>query len=229
MPEGNFGTPVMRFLVTLATAATRQTSVAFTTTNGTARAGEDYLATQGTLVFKAGEKARTVDVRVVGDARVESDETLTVTLSNPAGLTLGTATATGTIVNDDAAKPAASPATSRSVGSPAPQRTAVSGMPAFLAVAPQAASFGASTTSTASGRGWAGAATPATESGVVAAVAPPPPDRLSVSPAAVVAIAAATPPRPQPAPGRTAAAAPPSGGRLEAFAELAGRDGLFGS
>ena len=108
--EGHFGTPVMRFTITLASAATRQTSVDYVTSNGTAIAGEDYFAARGTLAFRPGETTRTVDVRVVGDVRVESDETLTMTLSNPSGLTLGTATATGTIVNDDSNAPPAPPA-----------------------------------------------------------------------------------------------------------------------
>jgi subtilisin family serine protease len=216
MPEGNFGTPVMRFLVTLATAATRQTSVAFTTTNGTAIAGEDYLAAKGAVVFRAGETAKTVDVRLVGDTRVESDETLTVALSNPVGLTLGIATATGTIVNDDAATPAARPATVRVVGSLLPQRAAVAAMPAFLAVAPQAALVGPPV------------AAPATQTTAVIAN-PPPPDRLRTSPVAVLAIAVATPPTPQATPGKTAAGAPPSRVRLEAFATLADGRGLFGS
>jgi subtilisin family serine protease len=107
--EGHFGTPVMRFTITLATPATRQTSVNYVTSNGTAIAGEDYFATKGTAVFKAGEISKTVDVRVVGDVRVESDETLTMTLSKPVGLTLGKATATGTIVNDDSNSPPTTP------------------------------------------------------------------------------------------------------------------------
>lgn len=107
--EGHFGTPVMRFTLTLASAATQQTSVAYATSNGTAIAGEDYFAAKGTAVFKAGEKSKTVDVRVVGDTRVEADETLTITLSNPVGLTITTATATGTIVNDDSNAPPTTP------------------------------------------------------------------------------------------------------------------------
>lgn len=105
--EGHFGTPVMRFTVTLASAVTRQTSVEYATSNGTAIAGEDYFAARGLLVFLPGQTSRTVDLRVVGDVRVESNETLTMTLSNPSGLTLGTAAATGTIVNDDTNAPAA--------------------------------------------------------------------------------------------------------------------------
>lgn len=99
--EGNFGTPVMRFILTLAAKTTRQASVSFVTANGTALAGEDYFATRGTVVFRPGETSKTIDVRIVGDTRVETDETLTVVLSAPLGLTLGNTSATGTIENDD--------------------------------------------------------------------------------------------------------------------------------
>lgn len=109
LPEGNFGTPVMRFTLTLAAKSTRQASVSYATSDGTARAGEDYLAAKGTVVFMPGETSKTIDVRIVGDTRVETDETLTVTLSNPSGLTLGTATATGTIINDDGISPTPPP------------------------------------------------------------------------------------------------------------------------
>jgi hypothetical protein len=82
-------------------------TVAYTTANGTATAGSDYTATSGTLTFAPGETVQTVDVPIVGDTTLEPDETFTLTLSNPVNATLGTATATGTITNDDLA--AASP------------------------------------------------------------------------------------------------------------------------
>ena len=76
--------------------------VNYATANGTATAGSDYTATSGTLTFAAGETTKTVSVPVLGDTSVESDETFTLTLSNPAGATLGAAaSATATIVNDD--------------------------------------------------------------------------------------------------------------------------------
>ena len=57
----------------------------------------------GTLSFAAGQTSQTITVNVAGDTTVEADEGFTVTLSNPsAGTTIGTAAATGTILNDDA-------------------------------------------------------------------------------------------------------------------------------
>jgi hypothetical protein len=55
------------------------------------------------VTFAPGETSKTVTVSVTGDTAVEGDEAFTVTLSSPTNATLGTATGTGTIVNDDTA------------------------------------------------------------------------------------------------------------------------------
>jgi Calx-beta domain-containing protein/hemolysin type calcium-binding protein len=102
-PEGNSGSQPATFTVSLAKASPLRVSVAYATANGTATAGTDYTATSGTLVFAPGQTTKTVAVPVVGDTAYESDETFSFTLSNAVNATLGTATATGTITNDDAA------------------------------------------------------------------------------------------------------------------------------
>lgn len=56
----------------------------------------------GTLAFAVGESSKVIRVQIRGDQVVEPDELLTVTLSNPSdNLTIGTATATSTVLNDD--------------------------------------------------------------------------------------------------------------------------------
>ncbi|MBE9112179.1 M10 family metallopeptidase C-terminal domain-containing protein, partial [Nodosilinea sp. LEGE 07298] len=56
----------------------------------------------GTATFAAQEIEQAIAVNVRGDLVAEADETFAVTLSNPSdGATLTTATATGTILNDD--------------------------------------------------------------------------------------------------------------------------------
>jgi Ca2+-binding RTX toxin-like protein len=55
----------------------------------------------GVAHFPAGRSTVTFEVRVAGDRQVEPDENYVVTLSNPTGATLGQATATGVIINDD--------------------------------------------------------------------------------------------------------------------------------
>ena len=101
--EGNSGTSNMTFTVTLSKAATGAVTVNYATSNGTATAGQDYTAATGTVTFAAGETSKTITVAVTGDATVEPTETFTVTLSNPTGATIATASATGTITNDDTA------------------------------------------------------------------------------------------------------------------------------
>jgi Calx-beta domain/RTX calcium-binding nonapeptide repeat (4 copies) len=102
LAEGSSGSQPALFTVNLAKASPLRITVAYATANGTATAGTDYTATSGTLVFAPGETSQSVDVAVLGDTAVEPDETFTLTLSNPVNATLGTATATGTITNDDA-------------------------------------------------------------------------------------------------------------------------------
>ncbi|WP_205666092.1 Calx-beta domain-containing protein [Aquabacter cavernae] len=101
--EGNSGTKVMTFTVTLSSAATGPVSVAYATANGTATAGSDYVATSGTLTFAAGETTKTIQVTVNGDTAVEANETLILNLSAPSGATIADGSGTGTITNDDTA------------------------------------------------------------------------------------------------------------------------------
>jgi len=100
--EGNSGQTNLAFAVTLSQASTVPIVVGYASADGTASAGSDYTATNGSLTFNPGETSKTINVPVTGDVFFEPDETLTVTLSNPtAGVTLSDATATGTITNDD--------------------------------------------------------------------------------------------------------------------------------
>ena len=104
--EGNSGTTILNLPVTRTNAASVFT-VNYTVTGSTATVGTDYatLAT-GTLAFTAGSAAtQNIDITVNGDTTIESNEVITVTLSaivNSVGVTtLGTATANGTVTNDD--------------------------------------------------------------------------------------------------------------------------------
>ncbi|MGL5035231.1 MAG: choice-of-anchor I family protein, partial [Microcystaceae cyanobacterium] len=99
--EGNTGNKNATFTVSFSDAFGQPVTVAYTTTNGTAIAGSDYVVTQGTLTFAAGETQKTIDVPVIGDITIELDETFFVNLSNPTNATLSTETETGTITNDD--------------------------------------------------------------------------------------------------------------------------------
>ena len=87
------------FTVTLDEAASGTVTVDYATSDGSADAGDDYTATSGTLSFSAGTTTQSISVEIEDDIENESDETFTVTLSNPSGADLGTSSATGTIEN----------------------------------------------------------------------------------------------------------------------------------
>lgn len=80
-------------------------SVRLSTSDETAIAGADYEATSKVVTFAPGVTQVTVSVPVIGDLADEADETFGVTLSEPAGLTIGTGNATGTIIDDDLPAP----------------------------------------------------------------------------------------------------------------------------
>lgn len=77
-------------------------TVNYTTTNVTASAGIDYIATGGTLTFANGETIKSFTVPVLEDSIVEGDETIAVVLSSPsAGAVLLNGTANISILDND--------------------------------------------------------------------------------------------------------------------------------
>lgn len=102
--EGSSGSTPFTFTVSLDKASDTLQTVSWTVGLSTASADDFPAGTpmSGVVEFAAGTTSRTISIDVAGDSVVEADETFTVTLSGAsAGLQLGTATATGTIVNDD--------------------------------------------------------------------------------------------------------------------------------
>lgn len=103
--EGNSGAGTLAFTVTLSAAASGPVTVDYATSNGSAKAGQDYTAQTGTLTFAAGETSKVVNIQVTGDTAIEANETIKLTLSSPTGATIRDGGAIGTIVNDDTATP----------------------------------------------------------------------------------------------------------------------------
>jgi hypothetical protein len=99
--EGNGGVTYLNFTVTLSFAPTGPVTIDYSTANGTATAGSDYLAVAGTLNFAAGETVKTVSVPIIGDTVPEDTETFTLNLSNASGATIADNQGIGTITNDD--------------------------------------------------------------------------------------------------------------------------------
>jgi hypothetical protein len=66
-------------------------TVDYTTSDGTAVAGEDYTATSGTLTFVAeDDREETFVVPILADDDAEDEEAFTITLANPTGSISGT-------------------------------------------------------------------------------------------------------------------------------------------
>ena len=82
-------------------------TVNYSTSDGTAVAGEDYTSTQGTLTFPPGEVSATFTVPIIDDGNPEPDETVNLTLSEPTGgASLGTRTTAELTIIDDQGPPA---------------------------------------------------------------------------------------------------------------------------
>jgi M6 family metalloprotease-like protein len=91
--------------------------VAYTTANGTATAGTDYTARTGTATFAAGVATVNIAVPITNDTVVEGNETFTVALSSPVGMTLGaTPVTTVTIIDNDVPSTVSFGAATYSVG-----------------------------------------------------------------------------------------------------------------
>jgi hypothetical protein len=95
---------VAQLTVTRAGLLTGPSVVNYSTSDGTALERSDYNLALGTLQFAPGETSKTVNVFITDDALVENPETFNVTLSSPAGCTLGSpSVAVVTIASDDTA------------------------------------------------------------------------------------------------------------------------------
>ena len=89
------------FVVALDRAAAQAVTVDYASADGTATAGEDYVAVRGTLKFAAGETEQTIRVTVLDDSHNEGSETLRLLLSAASGADLADREALGTIINSD--------------------------------------------------------------------------------------------------------------------------------
>jgi serine protease len=100
--EGNSGTKLATFTISLSSASTSNVTYDIATANGTAIAGSDYVAASLTgQTIPAGQLSNTFSVVINGDTTVETNERFKVIVSNVSGATLSNGVAFGTIVNDD--------------------------------------------------------------------------------------------------------------------------------
>jgi hypothetical protein len=99
--EGDTGTSIATFTLSLSAASGQTVTVNYTTSNGTAKAGSDYLPTSGTLTFLPGATQATIVVAIVGDTVRERTETFTMKLSRASNASIADGTGQCTILNDD--------------------------------------------------------------------------------------------------------------------------------
>jgi chitinase len=104
--EGNSGTKVMTFNVTLSAAYDQPVTVHYATQDSSATvADNDYVATSGTLAFAAGQTSQTISVVIKGDRKTETDEYFNVVLSSVSSNALiDNAYGWCTILDDDGPK-----------------------------------------------------------------------------------------------------------------------------
>ncbi|MFW6063011.1 MAG: Calx-beta domain-containing protein [Chloroflexota bacterium] len=79
-----------------------EVSVEYATSDGTAKAGDDYEEAEDELVWEPNDSSpQTIEVSIVDDDLNEDDETFRVDLSRPQNAVIDTSSATVTIVDDD--------------------------------------------------------------------------------------------------------------------------------
>ena len=98
--EGLTATQVASYTVTLSQASSQTVSVNYATSSGTAIAGSDFTAINGTLTFNPGVTSQVLDISVLNDSLIEADETFTLALSSPANAILGTQATAVTTITD---------------------------------------------------------------------------------------------------------------------------------
>ena len=103
LTEADDGSSNATFTVSLGQESAKPITIDFTTVDGTAIAGFDYVAVNGSLTFNPGETTKTIDVAVLGDNLDEFDEAFTIHLANPTNALVLNNHGTATIIdNDDA-------------------------------------------------------------------------------------------------------------------------------
>lgn len=99
--EGDNGTTDFTFVVRLDKVSTTDISFDYATEDGTAIAGSDYIAAEGSLTIPSGQNSAQVVVDVLTDTIQEADELFELRISNVVGAQITGSRGKGTIRNDD--------------------------------------------------------------------------------------------------------------------------------
>ncbi len=124
-------------------------TVTYVTTDGTAKSGQDYTGSSGSVTFGPDEAAKTISIPVAADGVAEAPETFDVRLTGAQGGALVTPTSATVTITDAAAAPGGqttvtTPGATTTVTTPAPPPTpapttpptvSLTGLPATLKLA----------------------------------------------------------------------------------------------
>jgi chitinase len=100
--EGNSGTKVATFTVSLSVAAAVPVTYNIATVNNTALSGSDYVVRSLVAeTIPAGQKTRTFGVTINGDTAAEPNESFSVVISSASGATIFDGGGAGIILNDE--------------------------------------------------------------------------------------------------------------------------------
>ncbi len=87
--KGNAGTSGGQIIASLSMPNSSATTVHYTTVDGSALAGRDYMAASGTITFPPGATAVPITIPIVGDRLPRGNKSFRVQLSNATGAIVG--------------------------------------------------------------------------------------------------------------------------------------------
>lgn len=100
--EGTGNTNYAVIVVTLSTSSKKEVTLNWSTSDGTATAGEDYIAQEEkSLIFSPGETTKEIRIEIVKDNIYETDEYFFLVAGSLKNATLGQSQCKITILNDD--------------------------------------------------------------------------------------------------------------------------------
>ena len=100
--EGDSGQTLATFALSLSNPSAAAVRVDFSTLEGSAQAGVDFVPASGAVEFAPLATSGSLQVVVEGERVYETDEAFLVNLANPVNATLADGQGVGTITNDDA-------------------------------------------------------------------------------------------------------------------------------
>ncbi len=87
--KGNVGNSDSKVIVSLSMPSNNPVSVQYSTVDGTALQGTDYVATSGTVTFPANVTSMPITIPIIGDRLARGNKTFHVALSNGSGAPIG--------------------------------------------------------------------------------------------------------------------------------------------